>query len=282
MKLTWLGHSCFKMESNGYTIILDPYEDGYVPGLAPVRETADAVFCSHEHSDHNGRETVTLKQDGVLSPFTITEIHTWHDDARGTKRGSNCIRIFNDGTYHVAHLGDLGCELESEQIEALKGLDAVMIPVGGFYTIDAKQAKALIDQIQPRVTLPMHYRGAVISSIWRVVGVVLACLYILVVQLIIYDFSNHMILMMPLIGLGLAFSARLHVMEKVGAGVGFASITTIGIMFGQNLHPYQDLVFSDLYRITSVTVSLVVTLTLVFLMHRLLNCFAATRFVVSD
>ena len=91
-----------------------------------------------------------------------------------------------------------------------------------------------------------------------------------------------LILMMPLIGLGLAFSARLHVMEKVGAGVGFASITTIGIMFGQNLHPYQDLVFSDLYRITSVTVSLVVTLTLVFLMHRMLNCFAATRFVVSD
>ena len=59
------------------------------------------------------------------------------------------------------------------------------------------------------ILFPMHYRGAVISSIWRVVGVVLACLYILVVQLIIYDFSNHMILMMPLIGLGLAFSARL-------------------------------------------------------------------------
>jgi hypothetical protein len=69
----------------------------------------------------------------------------------------------------------------------------------------------------------MHYRGAVISSIWRVVGVVLACLYILVVQLIIYDFSNHMMLMMPLIGLGLAFSARLHVMEKVGRAVSPAS-----------------------------------------------------------
>lgn len=82
------------------------------------------------------------------------------------------------------------------------------------------------------ILFPMHYRGAVLSSLWRVVGVVLACLYILLV----YDFSNHMLLMMPLIGLGLAFSARLHVMEKVGAGVGFASITTIGIMFGQNLH----------------------------------------------
>lgn len=132
------------------------------------------------------------------------------------------------------------------------------------------------------ILFPMHYRGAVISSVWRVAGVVLSCLYILVVQLLIYDFSNHMVLMMPLIGLGLAFSARLHVMEKVGAGVGFASITTIGIMFGQNLHPDQDLIFSDLYRITSVTTSLIVTLTLVFLVHRILNCFAPTRFVITD
>lgn len=132
------------------------------------------------------------------------------------------------------------------------------------------------------ILFPMHYRGAVLSSLWRVVGVVLACLYILVVQLILYDHSSHMLLMMPLIGLGLAFSARLHVMEKVGAGVGFASITTIGIMFGQNLHPEQDLVFSDLYRVVSVTVSLLATLTMVFLVHLILNRFAATRFVVNN
>lgn len=131
------------------------------------------------------------------------------------------------------------------------------------------------------ILFPMHYRGAVISSIWRVAGVVLACLYILVIQLILYDHSSHMLLMMPLIGLGLAFSARLHVMEKVGAGVGFASITTIGIMFGQNLQPDGDLVFSDVYRATSVTISLLATLTMVFILHRLLNCFAPTRFIVK-
>lgn len=51
------------------------------------------------------------------------------------------------------------------------------------------------------ILFPMHYRGSVISSIWRVVGVVLGCLYILVVQLILYDHSSHMLLMMPLIGL---------------------------------------------------------------------------------
>jgi len=63
--------------------------------------------------------------------------------------------------------------------------------------------------------------------------------------------------------------------------VGFASITTIGIMFGQNMHPDSDLVFSDLYRITSVTFALVATLTLVFLVHRILNCFAPTRYIVA-
>ena len=56
-------------------------------------------------------------------------------------------------------MGDLGCELEPEQAEMLKGLDAVLIPVGGYYTIDAIQAKKIIDQIRPKVTVPMHYRG---------------------------------------------------------------------------------------------------------------------------
>jgi len=131
------------------------------------------------------------------------------------------------------------------------------------------------------ILFPMHYRGAVLSSLWRVVGVVLGCLYILLVQLVVYDHSSHMVLMMPLIGLGLAYSARLHVMEKVGAGVGFSSITTIGIMFGQNLQPDRDLVFSDLYRIVSVTVALLVTLTLIWLVHLILNRFAATRYVIE-
>lgn len=132
------------------------------------------------------------------------------------------------------------------------------------------------------ISFPMHCCGAVISLIWRVVGVVLTRLYVPVVQLTIYDFSDHMILMMLLIGLGLAPSARLHMMGKVGAGMGSASITAIGIIFGQNLHPYQDLVFNDLYRITSVTISPVMTLALVLLMHRLLSYFTATHFVVSE
>ena len=63
MKITWLGHSCFTVESQGYRIVLDPYKDGTVPGLAPVRVEADQVLCSHGHDDHCGTECVSLRQD---------------------------------------------------------------------------------------------------------------------------------------------------------------------------------------------------------------------------
>lgn len=158
MKITWIGHSCFKVEAEGYTIVLDPYEDGSVPGCAMVRETADEVLCSHEHFDHNFRKGVTLNKQGADS-VKVEVISTYHDDKKGELRGVNKIHILSDSKVRIAHMGDLGCALEPDQIEKLKGLDAVLIPVGGYYTIDAKQAKKLVDQIKPRVTVPMHYRG---------------------------------------------------------------------------------------------------------------------------
>ena len=158
MKITWLGHSCFKVESGGYAVVLDPYEDGSVPGCLPVRETADEVLCSHEHIDHNFRAGVTLrKPEG--KPLKVETISTWHDDKNGELRGSNKIHILDDGQVRAAHMGDLGCGLAPEQLEMLKGVDVILIPVGGYYTIDAVQARKLTEQISPRITVPMHYRG---------------------------------------------------------------------------------------------------------------------------
>lgn len=158
MNITWLGHSCFKLESRGYSVVLDPYQDGKVPGYKPLRETADAVLCSHGHGDHCGVENVTLKKGGT-SPFTVETIHTWHDDRQGALRGEDTIHILDDGRCRVAHLGDLGCELTEEQKNRLRGLTALLIPVGGHYTIDAAQAAALADELSPAVVIPMHYRG---------------------------------------------------------------------------------------------------------------------------
>ena len=159
MKITWLGHSCFAVESQGYKIVLDPYKDVSVPGLAPVREEADQVLCSHGHGDHCGTECVSLRQ-GKPSPFTVEAIETWHDNKKGSLRGPNTIHILSDGQRRVAHLGDLGCDLTPEQKDSLRNLTALLIPVGGHFTIDAAQAKRLADELSPTVTVPMHYRQA--------------------------------------------------------------------------------------------------------------------------
>ena len=158
MNITWLGHSCFRVESRGYTAVLAPYADGSVEGLLPVRETADLVLCSHEHGDHNARDLVTLRE-GKAPVFRVETISTYHDDQKGAKRGPNTIHILDDGVFRAAHAGDLGCALSGEELEKLKGLDVLMVPVGGYYTIDAAQARALVNAVKPRIVIPMHYRG---------------------------------------------------------------------------------------------------------------------------
>ena len=154
----YLGHSCFSLTYAGQRIVLDPYADGSVPGLEPVRTDAEFVFCSHEHDDHNGVAGVRLTEPAPEPAFQVTEIPVDHDHHGGGHRGKNTIRVFTFGELRVAHLGDLGRPLTKEEGRALSGLDLVMIPVGGYYTIDAAEAKQVLDEIAPRVAVLMHYR----------------------------------------------------------------------------------------------------------------------------
>ena len=156
MKLIWNGHSCFTLATEAGTLVIDPYEDGSVPGLSPLHLEADAVYCSHEHRDHGNRAAVALS--GKPCAVEVEELATWHDEVQGAKRGPNTMRIFSAEGLRVAHLGDLGCGLTPEQAEALSGLDALLIPVGGFYTVGPKEAKEIVDALQARVVIPMHYR----------------------------------------------------------------------------------------------------------------------------
>ncbi len=158
MKLTWIGHSCFKVEKDGFTVILDPYADGSVPGLASIRERANLVLCSHEHGDHNYRDGIGL-WEAEKNPFTVEQMDTYHDEVKGERRGENRFTLLSDGKTRLAHVGDLGCEPEPEQIEVLKGVDVLLLPVGGHYTIDAGQAAELVKKTEPRLVVPMHYRN---------------------------------------------------------------------------------------------------------------------------
>lgn len=155
--IQWLGHACFKIEKDGYSVVLDPFAPGSVPGFRDIRTAAHLVLCSHGHHDHAFTEAVTLLPEAE-NPFTITKIETYHDDVCGAKRGQNTIHILDADGVRIVHFGDLGCALTAEQVQTLSGADVILIPVGGFYTIDAKQAKAIADQLGAKVVIPMHYR----------------------------------------------------------------------------------------------------------------------------
>lgn len=158
MKIKYHGHSCFQLLSETQSVVIDPYSDGSVPGLAPLRLTANAVYCSHQHADHNGVSCVEF--DGNDSDFARTQIASWHDDQQGALRGPNTVQVFECDGQRVAHLGDLGCELNDEQRAQLSNLDALLVPVGGYFTITGTQAAQIVSDLKPKCVIPMHYKGA--------------------------------------------------------------------------------------------------------------------------
>ena len=167
MIITWQGHSCFKIQdkvgSDGITVATDPFDKEL--GLKVPNFEADIVTVSHQHYDHNN--VSALRGD----PFVIDSageydfkgvlvegIASYHDEKKGADRGDNVIyRIEVDGI-SITHLGDLGQALDNSQLERLAGTDILLIPVGGRYTLDAKQAVEVISQIEPRIVIPMHYK----------------------------------------------------------------------------------------------------------------------------
>ncbi|MCI6087354.1 MAG: MBL fold metallo-hydrolase [Absicoccus porci] len=149
----WWGHSCFQVTYQDYSIVFDPYQMGSVPGYPPLHLIANEVHCSHDHADHNGVSQVQI-QPGT-NPWQMQYIDTFHDHHQGAHRGKNIVTVLSADGYRIAHLGDLGC---ISTINALNDCDVWMIPVGGYYTISALEAKAMIDMYQPKVVLPMHAR----------------------------------------------------------------------------------------------------------------------------
>ena len=156
MTLTWNGHACFTFDTDAGVAVFDPYERDYVPGLRLPELAGDAVLCSHSHEDHGWAEGVLNSRR--LPGFTVETVATYHDGEGGSLRGENTVHIVDTSGFRVAHLGDLGHVLTPGQVQAMGHIDVLLVPMGGVYTIDALQAKAVCDLLQPRIIVPMHYR----------------------------------------------------------------------------------------------------------------------------
>jgi L-ascorbate metabolism protein UlaG (beta-lactamase superfamily) len=177
MKITWVGHACFLIEGQGGRVLTDPY-DKKVPYRPPDFEV-DVVLVSHEHSDHNAVERVrgdpvVLRGAGGHSAhgMDFRGISSFHDEAGGKKRGTNTIFLFQMEGVRLAHLGDLGHPLTYDQAAALADVDVVFVPVGGFFTIGADEAAALVESLpRAKVAIPMHYKTDLLPIVFPIASV---------------------------------------------------------------------------------------------------------------
>lgn len=169
MKIKFYGHAAFMITSDkGVKIILDPYESGAYEGAlnyGKIGDTADIVTISHDHADHNDTKSLPgspriIKGEGsqVLKEISIKGIPTYHDPTSGSERGTNTIYTLNVDGIRVCHLGDLGHSLSEKELTEIGPVDILLIPVGGFFTIDPGEAARVAEQIKPKVLIPMHFK----------------------------------------------------------------------------------------------------------------------------
>lgn len=164
MDITYLGHASFKIKGKNAVIVTDPYEPS--TGLKFPKVEADIVSVSHGHFDHAGVNQVQGNSFVVNGPgeYEIKEIEivgvaSFHDNKNGAERGRNTIYNFKVDKINIVHLGDLGQEsLTDAQVEEIGNVDILLIPVGGFYTIDASIASKIISQLEPKIIIPMHFQ----------------------------------------------------------------------------------------------------------------------------
>ncbi|MDL5594882.1 DUF2955 domain-containing protein [Bacillus subtilis] len=166
-------------------------------------------------------------------------------------------------------------DLPSRRHEAVLGASLATLSFMLFQTFDLRDS--LSAQIASILVLfPMHWHGIRFAGRIRALGTLLGCVIALSLQLLLYDHYDVLPLVTSLYWIAAFFCARVHVLEGA-QGVGFGALTTLAIVFGQYLTPSHDMMFSLAYRLSSVCVAVFVTLLAVFVLHRLLNRFAATR-----
>jgi L-ascorbate metabolism protein UlaG (beta-lactamase superfamily) len=168
MIITWYGQSCFKIQTRNsgeeVVIFIDPFDKSI--GLRPPFGQGDMVLTTHDHPAHNNIKTIKGDPFVIDGPgeyekkgIEIYGISAFHDSKEGKEKGIVSIFLIKSEDMRVCHLGDLGQkELTDEQLERIGEVDILMVPVGGGSTLSGEQASKIINQIEPKIVVPMHYK----------------------------------------------------------------------------------------------------------------------------
>ena len=175
MRVEWHGQSAFTLTGTDQTVFVDPFGDMAAArerGLAwdypeIAAEGVDRRLGTHDPGDHtagerSSGEPATLRSTAGAHESPVGEVigvASEHDAAAGTERGPNTIFVFDLDGVRVAHFGDFGqAALRPEQRAALEGIDLLLVPVGGGFTIGGATAAEIARDLGAPWVVPMHYR----------------------------------------------------------------------------------------------------------------------------
>ena len=170
MDIKYFGHACFQLKGKAVTVVTDPFDPKMV-GLRLSGVDADIVTISHNHSDHDQSQNVggtptvfNLPGEYEKSGVRIFGYPAFHDNKRGEERGRNTLFKIEIEEISFFHCGDLGHTLDDDLIEEIDGVDVLLIPVGGTYTIGPDEAHEIIAKLEQSIVIPMHYHSPKINQ----------------------------------------------------------------------------------------------------------------------
>ncbi|TFG32557.1 metal-dependent hydrolase [Candidatus Thorarchaeota archaeon] len=185
MRIIYIGHASFKIESDGKIVYIDPWLNGPTSSIKVEDvEKADLVLVTHDHGDHGYSEAVEIckktgayfiainelgiqaKSDGLKNVHTlniggsveidgviITLVQAFHSCSKGAPAGF--VVRFPSGSFY--HTGDTGIFASMELIGQLYSPELMLCPIGSYYTMDVHQATLATELVKPKFVIPMHY-----------------------------------------------------------------------------------------------------------------------------
>ncbi|RLI95710.1 MAG: MBL fold metallo-hydrolase [Candidatus Aenigmatarchaeota archaeon] len=183
IKIEWLGHASFKIKFDSKVLYIDPFI------LPESPEKADLVFITHEHYDHcdvekikriSSEDTIIVATEDCiaklrgLNVFPVVPnreykvkdvefktIPAYNVNKTFHTRPSNWVGyIINVNGVRIYHAGDTDYIPEMDKLE---NIDIALVPVGGTYTMDYREAAKAVNSFKPKVAIPMHF-GSIVGS----------------------------------------------------------------------------------------------------------------------
>lgn len=191
MQLTYLGHSCFLVETAGKRLVIDPFLTGNPSAACKADELkVDFILLSHGHDDHIGDAEGIAQRCGatIIAPFELAEYYghkglkthglnpgggfdfpfgrvkltiAHHSSSReegghSIYLGNPCGILLQSDHKTLYHAGDTALFLDMQLI-GKAGLDVALIPIGDNYTMGPADALDALDFLKPKVAVPMHF-----------------------------------------------------------------------------------------------------------------------------